>query len=419
MKILAQSESELASYSKYQLGNGLTVIVAQRPHTRSFAMCMQVNAGMGNGGPHVAHLVEHLAMADMTTLSTRTDFLNAFTCFSKTRFHIGAHLDELQSGLKLMKHVMSPLQVDKRRVKNEIEILAREFLEAGKANLILNREHNRVLGGDKLARRMKKAMSRQRLSISADEAIAFHETYYQPANTVIAIVAPSDPGFLVDRVSETLGDIENSAGEAPETWSARLAQPRRRFHCIPYVGVSTICLWHKMLQCDFTDRVTLSFLNLILGESGRLFEELRTKNSLCYGVYSSLEFVDGTAWHLSFVNVACTKARHAARLLNEVTQSTTEPMSEKDFQDNIQATIQRIELIEEDKLRLVETLLNWNNSDSTLITPHDLRKATLELTSEQVASIARRFFSGENRHVLLIGGFGPLGFLTAKRLSTK
>ena len=210
MELLDQSESELASYRKYRLANGLTVFVVQRPHTRTFGMCMELNCGMRDGSPHLAHLVEHLVLSRKSDLAERTGYMNGFTHFAKTRYLMSAHLDKLDSGLEMMKNVLSPLNVDKKQVRQEIAILAREFSEAGAAQMVIDREHHRVLGGDELSANYKKVFNGMRLKFSAAHANAFHQAKYQPANASIAIESPLEPDLIIEKISEVVGDFRNS-----------------------------------------------------------------------------------------------------------------------------------------------------------------------------------------------------------------
>ena len=165
MILLDQSESKLAAYRKYQLANRMTVIVAQRSHTGTFTICMELNVGMRDGGPHLAHLVEHRVMAHVDRICKRPEYLNAFTHFTKTRYWLSAHLDEFDSGLEMVKRVLLPLEANKKQVQGEISILASEFMEAGRAQMIFDQEHYRVLGGDDLSKRYRKEIDGVRLKI--------------------------------------------------------------------------------------------------------------------------------------------------------------------------------------------------------------------------------------------------------------
>lgn len=397
----------------------MTLIVAQRPHTRTFGLCMELNVGMRDGGPHVAHLVEHLVLSRMSKLKARTDYLNGLTHFTKTRYFMSAHLEELDSGLEMMKSVLAPLEMEEAEVKREIGILAREFSEAGIAQMILDREHYRVLGGDELALSYRKALDGVRLSIRAKQANKFHATQYQPRNSVIAIVSPLEPGRVIEKISRTFEGIENNSDSVSESDHASMSEPKKRFHAKWYRGMASVCVWHKMLCVDFSDRVALTILSRILSGTGRLFEELRVKNSLCYQVHENFEIYDDTFWHLAFVNVAPNKARQAVKLLKQVLESTGNVMPRDEFENEITISTQLYEAVEEDKWGLLVGLLNWSDGGEALVPPHEVCKAVRSLTAQQVADVANRFFSNANQHWFLSGCFGPTAYMTTKRLSAK
>ena len=419
MELLDQSESKLASYRKYRLANGLTVIVVQRQQTRSFNLCMKLNVGMRDGNPHVAHLVEHLLAERMSQFCERSEYSNACTCFDSTRYLMSAHVDEFDSGLEAMKSVLLPMTANEKQVKHEVAVLCRELSEAGLCQLVIDQERTRILGGDKLATRYRKAVKGMRLSIRTDEANAFIETHYQPCNATLVISSPLNTDALVEKIAEVFGDVESSAAPAGKTKNTELAETKKRLHSSWHAGMANVSVWHKMSGSDFFDHVSLTFLNGILGESGRLFEELRTKNSLCYGVYSDVGFFDDTCWHCAFVNIAPWKIRRAASLLNQVVEGIVDPMLEKEFENRRLTYVQRCEILEDDHWSLITGLLRGNGVGSRLMTPQVVKNAVLELTPQSVATFARRFFATENQHWLLSGRFDPIGFYTVKRLSSR
>ena len=421
MILLDQSESKLAAYRKYQLANGMTVIVAQRPHTETFGICTELNVGMRDGDPHLAHLVEHLVASHMVRICKCPEYLNAFTYFAKTRYFLSAHLDKFDSGLEAVKHVLLPLEANKKQVQNEIAILASEFIQSGRAQMIFDQEHYRVLGGDKLSKRYRKEIDGVRLRIGVKAVNDFHETHYQPRNAVVAIVSPLDPEEVVARLDDALADVANSNEPTEETASAPLATIRKRFHARWYrCSVTTVGVWHKMPNVSIADRVALKVIDSILGGTGRrLFNEIRMKNSLCYGVDNRFEVFGNAAWHSAFVNVSWRNAGRASQLLHKVIEGVTVPLSKEDFEEAIIAFAQWCDVAEESKWDLLSGLLNWNADESRLLSPNEIKKMVLELTAEQLAAAGKRFFSAGNRNWLIAGNFEPMGYFKVKRLSSK
>lgn len=417
MILLDQSESELAAYRKYQLANGMTVIVAQRPNTGTFGICTELNVGMRDGDPHLAHLVEHLVMAHVDRICKRPEYLNGFTQFAKTRYFLSAHLDEFDSGLGMVKRILLPLEADAKQVQNEISILASEFLEAGYAQLIFDQEHYRVLGGDALSKRYRKEIDGVRLKIGVAAVNDFHKAHYQPRNAVVAIVSPLDPEEVVARLEAALADVVNSDQPAEGIASAPLAAIKKRFHARWYRSITTVGVWHKMPNVSTTDRVALKVLDSILGGKGRLFDEIRMKNSLCYGVHSQFEVFENTAWQSAFVNVASRNAGRAGQLLREVIEGVTAPLSKDDFAEAIIAFAQQCDVVEESKWELLLGLLNWSADENRLLSPNEIKKMVLDLNAESLAAVSARFFSPENRNWLISGGFRPMAYFAVKRLS--
>ena len=189
MEILSRCRSEVAEYAKAKLENGLTVIVCSRPATRSFAWGLSVNAGTRDGKPHLAHLVEHLSLGDLSQLNSHSDFANAYTKFSTTEYFMSSHESDLAFALKKLHKILSPLAVTKEQVRSECAILRREQIEFGYVNLQLKTAHNRALGGGKLGKSYKVIFVKRRRH-TANDCNEFHRRFYRPANATFCLVSP-------------------------------------------------------------------------------------------------------------------------------------------------------------------------------------------------------------------------------------
>jgi zinc protease len=106
-----------------------------------------------------------------------------------------------------------------------------------------------------------------------------------PAQTVLSLVGDVDPEDIIDAVTDALAGLSTASAEPPSPGkesapasarTARLVRPRAQAHLV--TGV-------RGLTLDDQDRFALELLSSALsGQGGRLFLELRDKQSLCYSV---------------------------------------------------------------------------------------------------------------------------------------
>ena len=123
--------------------------------------------------------------------------------------------------------------------------------------------------------------------LTADDLRGFYEKYAKPGNAVITVVGDVDAGHIKDRFEKLFKDWTGKAAAppqigSPEKWEGlrteSLKEDRQQAHLIlgfPAPGMKS------------PDRYPLEVLNSILsGQGGRMFIQLRDKQSLAYSLSS-------------------------------------------------------------------------------------------------------------------------------------
>ncbi len=420
MQILSRRDTEVARYAKAILANGLEVIVCSRPATRSFAWGLSVKAGARDGKPHLAHLVEHLSLGDLSKFSSHSEFANAFTRFSKTDYLMSGHQNDQRFGLKVLQTIFNPLDVTEERVRDECEILRREQIETGFVNLQLQRAHLRVLGGDALGKSNKVEL-KKRPRLTAADCNEFHRRHYHPANATLCLVCPDSIDDALAQIEESLGGLASATNANNANAPLQRVQPkhRSRLNTLFYrYSCVTCAVWHDLPNPDLEQRLALKMMQEILGGFGKLFEAIRSANQLAYGVY--LEDVNDPErfCQLIVTNLGARRVQKAVRLVSEEIVKACQPQSREEFDRHLQSRLQTYDLLEEKPLDLAVSLLGWNSvSPRELLTPKQLKEALAGLTPAKLAETAAKLFDSANRHVYLAGPFGPLSWRSAKRFA--
>jgi zinc protease len=122
---------------------------------------------------------------------------------------------------------------------------------------------------------------------TAEDLRQTYEHFAVPSNTVITGVGDMDPQKTMDRISELFGKIPATALERPEIPPEQpLKQVRENIVRIPRAKAH-IAIGFRGTTVAEKDRYPLDVLNnLLAGQGGRLFLQLRDKESLAYSVTS-------------------------------------------------------------------------------------------------------------------------------------
>lgn len=125
-------------------------------------------------------------------------------------------------------------------------------------------------------------------TITADDLRAFHARHARPSNLVLAVVGNIDPERVRSAVHARLATWECEQHVAPAVPEvAPLDGTKRAFRAALDKQQSHIVLAFPGVRLDHPDRFPLEVMSTVLsGQGGRLFLELRDRQSLAYTVFS-------------------------------------------------------------------------------------------------------------------------------------
>jgi predicted Zn-dependent peptidase len=295
-------------YRKVTLDNGLRLVTAAMPHTRSVSIGFFIGAGSRyetDEQAGISHFIEHLCFRGTSKRPTAAEvslvvegvggILNAGTDKELTVYwckvaqpHFALALDVLVD--MLLNSRFAPTDIEKER-----QVIIEEI------NMCLDSPSQRVAmlideilwPGHPLGRDI--AGSKESVAAATrDMMLDYLARQYQPGNTVLAVA-----GDIQHR------EVVNMVGQATTSWANRQPQPaplayqeklaRRVLVENRDTEQSHLCLALPGLSITHPDRFKLDLLNVILGEgmSSRLFTEIRDKLGLAYSIQSYAEhFLD-------------------------------------------------------------------------------------------------------------------------------
>jgi zinc protease len=297
-----------------RLANGLRVVFAPDRSSPAVFVAAYYDVGFRSepeGRTGFAHLFEHLMFQGSATLekgmhdalvtgnggilngSTRNDFTNYFEMMPA---------NALELALFLEADRMRAARLTPENLQNQVDVVKEEILVNVK---------NQPYGGFPwiylpiaLFRTFPNAHDaygdfKDLDAATLEDAAAFFDRYYAPANAVLAVAGDVDPDQATAMIERHFGDIEKRP--APPTVDASEPLPdaeRRVVHPDPHAPQPAVALAYRVPDpmTQFDDYVATVMLSSILvdGEAARLYQRLVKKDRIASHVSGDVGLVAGT-----------------------------------------------------------------------------------------------------------------------------
>jgi zinc protease len=261
--------------ARVAFAGGLLAEDASTSGLSSFLSCMWLRGTRGRSAADFARVTEGLAAE-----------IDGFSGRSSLGLTLEAPSAKLDAALDLVAEILLEPAFDAEELERERrETLAaierREDRLAQRAFLLFAETHYRTHP----YRQPMLGTAQTVPTFDRDKLVAHHEHLIRGTNCSLAIAGDVDPDELAGRVSARLGDLEDGAFSAPspaaeavpdEIRSAELHKDRAQAHLV---------IGFRGLTVHDEDRFALEVISqLLAGQGGRLFLELRDRRSLAYTV---------------------------------------------------------------------------------------------------------------------------------------
>lgn len=174
-------------------------------------------------------------------------------------------------------------------------------------------------------------------NITRDDLVEFHQRFYGPNNTMLAVWGDFDTEQMIERIEKAFADWEKIDLDLPETpavdyaWGSSVNLVSK-----PDINQSNIYLGHIGGVMSDPDYFALTVMNQILGGgfTGRLFKNVRSRQGLAYSVFGHYS---SSYDHPGEFYVGCqTKSAstvHAIRaMIDEVEKITAEEVTDEELE---------------------------------------------------------------------------------------
>ena len=279
------------------LPTGLTVVSARLPEFESAAIMVVIRAGARDEAAEnngIAHFLEHMAFkgtATRSALDIAVEIeclgaqINAFTSQEMTAYHITGLKDAIPDALAILGDVLTAARYNPDDVAMERNVIAQEIARN-------NDDPNGLCGEGFIATAYPdQPMGRPILGnpdvvarITREDLIAFVSRHYATGRMVVCAAGDIDHAWLCTLVAQHFANLPTGTGEGtriPPTYAGGL----HRTHRADFKQINVI-LGFPSVAADTATHLDHKMLSLALGHgmSSPLFQEVREKRGLVYGV---------------------------------------------------------------------------------------------------------------------------------------
>jgi predicted Zn-dependent peptidase len=410
------------------LRNGVRVLVAEMPETRSVSMALYVGVGSRietRSDAGTSHFLEHMLFkgtakrptaADISQeIESRGGVVNASTDKEVTVFwsrvparHYLVALDVVADMLRAP--LFRPGDVDsERRVIVEELRMYRDQPQDRVHTLVDELLYPRHPLGWEVAGREQVV-----LAMTADDLRAFMRRTYAPSRTVVALAGPIRADEALAAVEESLGGLDPI--ELGPLQPATRAGKLRTRSLGKRAEQTNLCVGWRAVHTTHPDKYALDMLNAVLGEgmSSRLFLELREKRGLAYDVHSyDANYVD--AGHL-VVYAGFAPANGAevlAAIMREIARLRDEPVPDDELERVRDFAKGRLELRLEDTRGVSGWLAGQELFLGRVRTPEEVFALIDGISAADIQRVAREYLRPELAYVAAVGPRASLAAIAA------
>lgn len=409
-------------HQKTTLDNGLRLVTAAMPHTRSVSVGIFIGAGSryeSDVQAGISHFIEHLCFKGTSKRPTAREIsaaiegvggilnggtereITVYWCkVAKPHFHRA--LDVL--GDMLLNSRFDPEDIEKERQVIIEEIHMVNDTPSQRVDMLIDEllwpEH--PLGRDI-------AGSKQSVgAITRDMLLDYLANQYQPAGTVISVAGDIQHQEIETAVKQTLGGWE-SRRPRPGFMAYEEHSGRRWLVETRDIEQVHLCLGLPGLPLLHPKRFTLDLLNIILGEgmSSRLFAEIRDNLGLAYSISSYVDhFFDAGSLTIS-AGVEAKNLKVAVRAILKEVSRLWEIIPESELAKARELSKGRLLLRMEDS----RSVSGWMGGQEVLtgrIRSVDEVMAIIDaITPEELQQLAVELLVGSRLRLAVVGPVAP------------
>jgi predicted Zn-dependent peptidase len=410
------------TYGRASLPNGLRIVTAHMPHTRSAAVQLYVGVGARHEAPKVSgisHFVEHMVFKGTERRPNPVQIseaiegvggsLNAATDHEHTGYRALVPCQYFSTALEVLSDMLLHSRFTLDDIEKERAVILEEISSTFDApGEIVDLLSDEMLWGKHPLGRDVAGSTRTAKHIKRDDLVAHVACYYRPSNIVISVAGNVTHEAAVEQIKDLWDGFEDSRAEGVGIDSPRpLEGPRVLVHR-KRTEQSNLIVCVPALPYTHPDRFTQDVLDGVLGSgmSSRLFVELRENLGLAYSVGSFVKsFGDVGVFgvHAAVDNEQVTPAVEA--IIKELSRIREERMTEVELR-KVKEYIKGHTLLSLERSGYVAHWGGWQELMLGQIeTVDEVIEKIEEVSTDDVQELAIRLFEPQAMRLAVVGPF--------------
>lgn len=409
------------AYQRTTLDNGLRILSAPMPGTRSVAVSIYVGAGSRYETPEeagISHLLEHLVFKGTERRPTPQEIselidgvggvLNAATDRELTVYYAKVARPHFSLAADVLTDIIRHPLIAAEEIEKERKVVIEELASvADSPPQLVDVLLDATLWPDQPLGRDVAGTEESVNGITREATLSYMHRQYVPNNVVVAVAGAIEHDEVVQATAEALGDWP--AGE-PSAWFPAVDGRSESIAAVHYKRTEQahIEIAVPALSSQDPDRFTLDMISVILGEgmSSRLFMELREKRALCYDVHSYASHYLDTGAFAVYAGVDPKKAHEATRaLVEELGRLRNDGVTEEELHKAKELSKGRLLLRMEDTRAVSGWLGGQEMLNRIVRTPDEIVALFEAVTVADVKRLSERLFESSKLAMALVGPF--------------
>lgn len=407
-------------YNRITLPNGLRIVTAELPHTRSATVSIYVGAGSryeSDPEAGLSHFLEHMLFKGASRRPTAREIAeaiesvggmhNAATDREVTVYYAKVPHTAAVETIDILADMVRDPVMDGIELEKERHVILEELASVedspGELAGILSDE---ILWPNQPLGRNVGGTPESVRTLPLASVNSYLRAQYVPSNMVLVVAGNVDSNEVVAAAERWLGDMP--AAE-PGPWFP--AEARNGDTRIAVREKATeqahLCLAYPSVALDHPDRFAVDLLSTVLGEgmSSRLFLELREERALVYDVHSyPAEFRDAGSFTI-YAGCDPENARTTVEVALSETAALLRSLPESELEKGKQMARGRIQLRMED----TRSVAGWLGSQELLLnrilTVDDVVARIDAVTRDDVLRVAGDLLRPERATIAAVGPF--------------
>jgi zinc protease len=403
---------------RFVLPNGLTILVLDQPSLPIVTTNVMVKAGAVNDPDTLAGLA--FMVAEMLDDGTKTrssrqiaeqiEFIGGELAFHGGEDFASGTLrvrrNDINLGFMLLADIlMNPVFPQKEVERIRMELLGELQGEKDQPAVIADKAFDALVFIGHPYRRPANGTEQTVRRIIRKDLVAFHQAYYRPNNTIIAIVGDLREAEAIDQVRKHFASWNNKPIPI-QKFPPPVPLQRPALKLIDKdLTQANIIMGHVGINRSNPDFYAVSVMNYILGGGGfssRLVNRIRDEQGLAYDVDSGFDATVMPGPFTVRLQTRNTSANQAiAGVIEEIKRIRTAPVSDEELADAKAYLVGSfpLRLDTTGKLAALLTLIELHNLGLTYF--EDYPKAIMAVTREDVLRVAQKYLHPE-AYVLVV-----------------